>query len=296
MKIIAAANNKGGVGKSTVNRILAEYFSSILKKRTLAIDLDPQCNFSRRFIQMEIDPVDPEGVLPPINPIYDPNDPDYKDWDGRSSIADIFFGKLLYPYPTKVPNLELAPGHSNKLKEIELVRKSEIVEKVQSHLDYFLHLPDVRAAYDVVVIDTAPSKGPLTICAIRSATHMLIPSPMEPQPIEGVFGMLQLWKQESLRRKASDPLKLLGILPNMFRSNLRLHSDLLAQLQNSKSVSEYILPMKLGQRAVFAEVDAVGANPAAIFDLPDSNPAKQEALAMCEYISERVFEKEISYV
>ena len=296
MKIIAAVNNKGGVGKSTVNRILAEYFSSILKLRTLAIDLDPQCNFSRRFIKMEIDSVDPEGVLPPKHPDYDVNDPDFKDWDGRSSIADIFYGQLIYPYPTKIANLDMAPGHSLKLKEIELVRKSELVERVYKHLKFFLNLPDVKSAYDVVIIDTAPSKGPLTICSIRAATHMLIPSPMEPQPIEGVFGMLQLWKQESLRRDAVDPIELLGILPNMFRSNVRLHSDLLQQLRNTKGVSEYMLPMKLGQRTVFAEVDAEGANPAAVFELPDSHAAKQEALAMCKYVSDKIFQKELSYV
>ena len=56
----------------------------------------------------------------------------------------------------------------------------------------------MRAAYDAVVIDTAPSKGPLTISVIKAATHIVIPSVMEEQPVQGIYGMLQLWMQESL--------------------------------------------------------------------------------------------------
>ena len=56
-------------------------------------------------------------------------------------------------------NLDIAPGHAEKLLAAESVRRSEVVEKVHKQLANFLNSPDVRAAYDAVVIDTAPSKG-----------------------------------------------------------------------------------------------------------------------------------------
>lgn len=291
MIIIAPVNNKGGVGKSTVSRLLLEYFSQVCGYRTLALDLDPQCNLSRRFLKMEIDPVDTQGVLPPIHLEYDPSDPNDKNWDGRSSIADIFYGEPVFPYQTKIATLEIAPGYSAKLLAAEAVRKSEVSEKVHQQLKLFLNLPEVKEAYDVIIIDTPPSKGPLTISVVKAATHILIPSIMEPQPIEGVFGMLQLWKQEQLQRSSTNPLTLIGILPNMFR-NVRLHQDLLVELQKNKAISEYVLPCNLGQRTVFSEMDAEGASHSTIFDLPENNKAKIEALAACQAIAKKVFNDE----
>jgi chromosome partitioning protein len=289
MIIIAPVNNKGGVGKSTVSRLLLEYFSLVLGLKTLALDLDPQCNLSRRFLKMEIDPVDTQGVLPPLHPDYDPLDQEDRDWDGRSSIADIFYGRPVLPYATQFETLEIAPGHSAKLLTAEAVRKSEVSERVHAQLKLFLELPEVKQAYDVVILDTPPSKGPLTISVVKAATHILIPSIMEPQPIEGVYGMLQLWKQEQLQRSSQNPLHLIGILPNMLR-NVRLHQDLLQELQNNRAISEYVLPFNLGQRTIFSEMDAEGASHSSVFELPDTNKAKLEALVACEHIAKKVLE------
>lgn len=288
MLIIAPVNNKGGVGKTKITTLIAEYISSVLNKRVLAIDLDPQCNFSQRYLKMEIDPSAKEGLMPPIHPDYDPNDEEDSDWDGRSSIADIFFGRPVIPYPTRIPNLDIAPGHAEQLLTAEAVRKNEVVDKIHNQLKIFLNMPEVQEEYDVVVIDTAPSKGPLTVSIIKAATHIIIPSVMETQPIQGIYGMLQLWMQESLSRSKEKPLELIGILPNMFK-NTSLHQDMLQSLKDNDAVGKYVMPMKLGQRIVFAELDSEEANPKSIFDLPTSNIAKQEALEMCKFVEEKVF-------
>jgi len=106
-------------------------------------------------------------------------DPEDVEWDGRSSIAEIFYGQGVVPYPTYVKNMDIAPGHAEKLLTAESVRRSEVVDKVHKQLANFLNSPDVQAAYDCVVIDTAPSKGPLTISVMKAATHIVIPSVME---------------------------------------------------------------------------------------------------------------------
>src|SRR5690348_2234378 len=270
MKIIAPTNNKGGVGKTKVSVLLTEYLSKVLKKRVLAIDFDPQCNFSQRFLQMEIDPASPEGKIPPIHPDYDP-DEEGDEWDGRGSIADIFYNQAgTIPYPTYIENLDIMPAHASKLLEAEAVRKSEVVEKVHKQIGKFLDSPDVQDAYDVAVIDTAPSKGPLTVSVIKAATHIVIPSVMEEQPVQGIYGMLQLWMQESLTREKNRPLKLIGILPNMFKQT-RLHKDILTSLEDNQALNKYVMPVKLSQRIVFAEIDSEDANPHSIFDFPDNH-------------------------
>jgi chromosome partitioning protein len=288
MEVIAFVNNKGGVGKTTCSKLMAEYLSKEKNLRTLAIDFDPQCNFSHQYLHMEIDPAAPEGLIPPIHPDYDATEPDAIHWDGRSSIAEIFYGQGVVPYPTYVAQLDVAPGHAEKLLAAESVRRSEVVEKVHKQLSNFLDSPDVKAEYDVTVIDTAPSKGPLTISVIKAATHIVIPSVMEEQPVQGIYGMLQLWMQESLIREKTKPLRLVGILPNMFKQT-RLHKDILRSLQDNTAMGKYILPVKFSQRIVFAEVDAADSSPRSIFDFPDQHVAKCEAMEVCSYIAERIY-------
>lgn len=288
MKVIAFLNNKGGVGKTTCSRTMAEYLSKVKKLPTLGIDFDPQCNFSHQYLKMEIDPASPEGLMPPIHPDYDHNDPADEDWDGRSSIAEIFYGQGVMPYPTYIEHLDLAPGHAERLLAAESVRRSEVVEKVHKQLTNFLSSPDVQSAYKAVVIDTAPSKGPLTVSVIKAATHIIIPSVMEEQPVQGIYGMLQLWMQESLARDRQRPLKLVGILPNMFKQT-RLHKDILKSLQDNAAIGKYIMPVKLSQRIVFAEIDSEDATPHSIFDFQDNHVAREEAMEVCAYIAERIF-------
>jgi chromosome partitioning protein len=290
MKILVPANNKGGVGKTNTSSLFAEYSAKILNKKVLGIDFDPQCNFSQRYLNMEIDPAAPEGWIPPIHPDYDPTDPDDDHWDGRSSIADIFYGGGVVPYPTYIDGFDITPAYAHKLLAAEAVRKNEVVEKVHNRMYEFLLSDDVQQEYDLIIIDTAPSKGPLTVSAIKAATHIIIPAVMEDKPIQGVYGMLQLWMQESLNRDSKHKLALVGILPNMFNGKTTLHNEMYQSLVDNDSIGKYMIPTKLGHRVIFAETDSSNANPRSIFDLSDSNIAKKEALAACEFIARSVFE------
>ena len=177
--------------------------------------MDPQ-HFSNRYLKMEVDSYQEEGKIPPIHESYDPYSPEDKDWDGRSSIAGIFFGEMVFPYTTYINTLEIAPSHSSKLLLAEAVTREEVVQRVYDQLFKFLSLEEVKSSYDKIIIDTPPSKGPVTISVVRAATHLLIPSILEPQPIEGIYGMIHLWKSETLRRPEHNTLNLIGVLPNSY--------------------------------------------------------------------------------
>jgi chromosome partitioning protein len=286
MQILATVQNKGGVGKTTFCRLLSEYLDR-QGKRILGIDLDSQCNFSRRFLTMDLDGTDPDGVLPPIHPDY--MDQEDQDWDGRSSSADIYYSGQAMPYPTRLKGMEILPGNGSLLRSVELVRAEDVKEKVHDRLDFFLTQDEVQALYDVVIIDTSPSKGPLTISAMRAATHIIIPTTMEPQTIEGLHGMLQLWRRETKRRRRGNELTIIGILTNMFRKGVALHEGLYHTLANDPGIVDLLLPMKLGQRIAFAESDHPMSEPKSVFDLPEKDPARLEAEAICNHVAEKLF-------
>lgn len=285
-KIITNATHKGGEGKTTNSIILAEYVSVILKLRTLVIDMDPQANFSGRYLKMEYDPAHKGGKIPPPHPSYEPNASEH--WDGKSSIADIFYGKEVLPYPTLIKNLEILPAYSYRLQEAEMVTKNEVVEKVHMQLKLFVNLTEVQKSYDVIIIDTPPSKGPLTIAAIKASTHMIIPAQMEQFSIEGIYGMLQLWKQESYTRGEKEPLVLVGILPNKVRE-IKLHKQFLESLKQAKGISNYIIPYVIKERAIYKEILVEDAKPKLLFELPDNHVARKEYEKVCRFIKKKVF-------
>ena len=286
LKVIVNATHKGGEGKTTTSINIAEYASLILGKRVLAIDLDPQANFSGRYIPIEYDPACEGGKIPAIHPDYDPAID--IDWDGRSSIANIFYGEEAVPYPTTIPNLELLPAHSNKLQEAEAVTKNEVLEKVHLQLKAFINFPDVQDNYDLIIIDTPPSKGPLTIAAIKAASHILIPSQMEQFSIEGIYGMLQLWKQETYARNNDNPIHLIGILPNQVR-DIKLHYQFLEILKKMDGISNYVIPHLIKKRAIYTEILVENASPKSIFELPENHIARKELETACQYIMEKVY-------
>lgn len=285
IKIIVNATNKGGEGKTTSSINLVEYASLVLGHRVLGIDLDPQANFSSRYLQMEHDPAYQGGRIPPMHPDYEPEVD--TDWDGRSSIAGVFYGEEVIPYPTAIDNLEILSAHSHKLQEAETITKNEVLEKVHLQLKKLLELPDIQSEYDIIVIDTPPSKGPLTIAAMKAATHVIIPTQMEQFSIEGIYGMMQLWKQETYARDSSHSIELVGILPNQVR-DINLHQQFYSALQEMDGIKDFVIPHKIKKRAIYSEMLVDGANPNSIFQLSPNHKARQECESAYKYIMEKV--------
>lgn len=298
IKIISSINEKGGVGKSTTSEVLAEYFAIVKEKRVLFIDLDGQCNGSESLIGMDPDATAHGGKVPPklserCPDMYDPE----SEVEDRCSIADIFFGLPVLPYPSWVNkengykgNIDVFCGHPQKLAEINKAFDVNSLEKnVYNHLRSFLHDPEVWEYYDVVIIDTSPTDTPLFRAALRASTHIYIPLTPNPKDVEGLRGMLQHFKQENFNRTNDmERLELIGMLPNMVRST-RAQASVLNDFLEKYSTFTFPQEAWLSLLTAFPERDFKEARPKSIFELPKNHKARMQATAMGGYIHSKTF-------
>lgn len=275
MKVLTVAMHKGGVGKTTVARLIAAA-AGRAGIRVLAIDVDAQCSMSQRLLQMRRDPsAAHDSFYPPVHPQFDPVED--VEWDGISSSADPYFGREVFPYPTPLANVEILPAHGRHLRQINKIEDGVVLERIYKRLAQFLSDPDVREHYDLVVIDTPPSlDSPLPESALLASTHMLIPAMMEPQCIEGLQGLFSLWMRINSTR-IGDPIELVGIQVNMYQPQTVLHRTMLSHLQADENLGPFVLPSVMRRRVAVAESDLETLRPGSVLDLKEDDPAREEA-------------------
>jgi chromosome partitioning protein len=286
-RVLAVGNNKGGIGKTFISKSLAEYAAMVRKMRVLLIDLDPQTNLSRRFLDMDVLDDGSNDYAPPRHPDFNDTDSaDDDDWDGFSDAADIWLKGFAIPYPTRYENLEIIPSHSHKLQNIELVKRQDVHEEVVRWLKKFLFLDEVKSDYDLVIIDTRPSKGPLVQAAMHASTHLLIPSEMEAPSVEGLHGMLSVRTMTNLQRAKADQLQLVGILANKVKAGVKIHEEFLNMLGNDPQIGGSVLPLAINDWVGYKESMLFGAE--SIFERPPSDKLRKQLMAVGELIFTRM--------
>jgi chromosome partitioning protein len=190
-KIMAVANQKGGVGKTTTAINLASCLAAA-EKRTLLIDIDPQANSSSGL-----------GVYPGDNDLTI-----YEVFIERARIADVIA-------PTALPYLNLLPSHMRLAgAEVELVPMMAREHKLKQALNPIVN------DYDYIIVDCPPSLGLLTLNTLTAADSVLIPIQCEYYALEG---MGQLLNSISLVQRHLNPdLQIEGVLLTMFDGRLNL--------------------------------------------------------------------------
>jgi len=298
LHVIATAQRKGGPGKTTLTKTLAEYLVLEKRKKVLLLDFDSQCNLSHLYLDMEVTP--DGGVRPPVHPDYDPNDPDDAQWSGRSSSADMFWGEPAMAYPVVAPagaeSLEIMPGDSRRLTRVEeqehTALRDRVIEQARGLISTYIENTPSEDRYDVILIDTSPSASPLTRAAVRAATHLLIPVELEEQCVEGMLEMLGLWREENRRRPSADPLEILAIQPNRVKMQRLLHQSFLENLKTNRASAPYLSGVLIPDNAAFAERDVPGSHPRSVFQLAPSNKARRIATQFGQFIYERLYPEE----
>ncbi len=237
-KVIAIANQKGGVGKTTTTINLAASLAA-LEFQTLIVDADPQANstsglgYNPKEIENSIYECMVEGVRP------------------QDAIIQ-----------TDFPNLNLLPSHIDLVgAEIEMINLQNREDKMKDVLD------GIRDDYDFIIIDCSPSLGLITINSLTAADSVIIPVQCEYFALEGLGKLLNTIK--IIQSRLNPNLAIEGILLTMYDLRVRLSNQVVGEVTShfQQMVFSTIIPRNIrlsespsfGVPALAQDADSKGA-------------------------------------
>jgi chromosome partitioning protein len=250
--IVAIANQKGGVGKTTTAVNLAAALA-MRGKKTLLIDLDPQANSSISFLDLRTI----------ARSTYD-------------AIAESDCALLDVIQPAPVENLYIAPARIGLAK-----LESRLVGELDAHFRLKDKIQALNGDFENIVIDCPPALGLLTVNALVAATHLLIPIQSSYFALEGTDDLLETI--EKVRQRPNPALRILGVVITMHDKRTALARDIREQIQ--KVFGDKVFDTVIAKSVRLEESPAYKES---IFTFAPDSSGATDYYSLCEEVIERV--------